>query len=50
MKNETNEIGKEVINLQIKALKKLKNTIDQSFNEAVRAIIKCKSKKVVDHE
>ena len=47
MKNEINEIGKEVINLQIKALKKLKNSIDQSFNEAVKVIIKCKSKVIV---
>ena len=47
MKNEINEIGKEVIDLQIKALKKLKNSIDQSFNAAVKAIIKCKSKVIV---
>ena len=47
MKNEINESGKDVINLQIKALKKLKNTIDQSFNKAVKAIIKCKSKVIV---
>ena len=44
MKNEINEIGKEVIDLQIKALKKLKNSIDKSFNDAVKAIIKCRSK------
>ena len=47
MKNEINEIGKEVIDLQIKALKKLKNSIDHSFNAAVKAIIKCKSKVIV---
>ena len=47
MKNEINEIGKEVIDLQIKALKKLKNSIDRSFNAAVKAIIKCKSKVIV---
>ena len=47
MKNEINEIGKEVIDLQIKALKKLKNSIDKSFNDAVKAIIKCKSKVII---
>ncbi len=40
MKNEISEIGKEVIDLQIKALKKLKNSINKSFNDAVKAIIK----------
>jgi arabinose-5-phosphate isomerase len=47
MKNEINEIGKEVIDLQIKALKKLKNSIDKSFNDAVHAIMKCKSKVII---
>ena len=47
MKNQINEIGKEVIELQIKALKKLKNSISSSFDEAVKAIIKCQSKVVV---
>ena len=47
MKKNTYEIGNDVIDLQIKALKKLKSAIDKSFNEAVRAITKCKSKVVV---
>jgi arabinose-5-phosphate isomerase len=47
MKNEINEIGKEVIDLQIKALKKLKSSIDKSFNKAVNLINKCKSKVIV---
>jgi arabinose-5-phosphate isomerase len=47
MKNEINNIGKEVIDLQIKALKKLKNSIDKSFEEAVKAISKCKSKVII---
>ena len=47
MKNKINEIGNEVIDLQIKALKKLKNSINQSFNEAVRAITNCKSKVII---
>ncbi len=46
MKNNI-EIGHSVIDLQVKALRKLKNTIDKSFNEAVKAIIKCKSKIIV---
>lgn len=41
------DIGKEVIDLQIKALKKLKNSIDQSFNDAVKLITKCKSKVIL---
>ena len=47
MKNEINEIGKSVIDLQIKALKKLKNSISNSFDEAVKAIFKCKSKVII---
>ena len=47
MRNELNEIGKEVIDLQIKALKKLKNSINKSFNDAVNAITKCKSKVII---
>ena len=47
MKKEINEIGKDVINLQIKALKKLKNSINQSFDQAVRSIFKCKSKVII---
>ena len=39
MKNETVVIAKNVIDLQIKALKKLKNVIDNNFNSAVNAII-----------
>ena len=47
MKNEINDIGKEVIDLQIKALKKLKSSINKSFEEAVKAISKCKSKVII---
>ena len=47
MKNEIIKIGNEVVDLQIKALKKLKSSINQSFNEAVKAIIKCKSKVII---
>ena len=47
MKYKYNEVGKEVIDLQIKALKKLKNSLDKSFDDAVRAIMKCKSKVII---
>jgi arabinose-5-phosphate isomerase len=47
MKNEDISIGKSVIDLQTKALKKLKNQIDDSFSYAVRAILKCKSKVII---
>ena len=47
MKNKINEIGKEVIDLQIRTLKKLKNSIDKPFEDAVRTINKCKSKVII---
>ncbi len=47
MKKEINEIGKEVINLQIKALKKLKGSINKSFEDAVKSIVNCKSKVII---
>ena len=47
MKKNINKIGKEVIDLQIKALKKLRGSINNSFDIAVRAIHKCQSKVIV---
>ena len=47
MSNEINQIGKEVIDLQIKALKKLKNSLNKSFDLAVKAIHKCNSKIII---
>ena len=47
MRNRINEIGKEVVDLQIRALKKLKNSINFSFDDAVNAILKCKSKVII---
>ena len=38
------KVAKEVIDLEIKALIKLKKSINQSFNLAVQQIIKCQSK------
>jgi arabinose-5-phosphate isomerase len=46
-KNDYKKIAKNVIDLEIKALKKLKNSISGSFNEAVEAIAKCQSKVIL---
>ena len=47
MKTEIINIGKEVIDLQIKSLKKLRNSVNDSFTKSVKAILKCKSKVIV---
>ena len=45
MKKENYKIiAKNVIELEIKALKKLKNSLNNSFDQAVDAIVKCQSK------
>jgi arabinose-5-phosphate isomerase len=46
-KKNYKKIAKNVIDLEIKALKKLKNSINDSFNEAVEAITKCQSKVIL---
>ena len=46
-KNNYTKIGRNVIDLEIKALKKLKNKLNQSFNNAVNAIVNCKSKVIL---
>ena len=46
-KRNYKKIAKEVIELEIKALKKLKNSIKNSFNEAVEAITRCQSKVIL---
>ena len=46
-KTNYKKIAKSVIDLEIKALKKLKNSINDSFNEAVEAISKCQSKVIL---
>jgi len=46
-KKNYKKIAKEVIDLEIKALKKLKSSINQSFNDAVDAIAKCQSKVIL---
>ena len=40
-------IAKDVINLEIKALQKLKKNINNSFNQAVKQIAKCQSKVIL---
>jgi len=46
-KKNYKKIAKEVIELEIKALKKLKKSINNSFNKAVEAISKCQSKVIL---
>ena len=46
-KKDYKKIAKTVIDLEIKALKKLKSSINNSFNEAVDAITKCQSKVIL---
>ena len=41
------KVAKEVIDLEIKALAKLKNNINDSFNLAVNQILKCQSKVIL---
>jgi len=41
------KIAKDVISLEIQALKKLKNSINNSFDQAVNAITKCQSKTIL---
>ena len=46
-KKDFRKTAKEVIDLEIKALKKLKKSISSSFNDAVRVIANCQSKVVL---
>ena len=46
-KKDYKKIAKNVIALEIIALKKLKNSINSSFNNAVEAITKCQSKVIL---
>ena len=41
------KVAKEVINLEIKALVRLKNSLNASFNLAVQEILKCQSKVIL---
>ena len=46
-KKDYKKIAKSVIDLEIKALKKLKKSINNSFNDAVEVITKCQSKVIL---
>ena len=46
-KKDYKKIAKSVIDLEIKALQKLKKSINHSFNDAVEAISKCQSKVIL---
>ena len=46
-KKDYKKIAKNVIDLEIKTLTRLKNSIGSSFNEAVEAITKCQSKVIL---
>ena len=46
-KKDYKKIAKNVIDLEIKALKKLKDSINNSFNSAVETITKCQSKVIL---
>ena len=47
MKKDFIKIAKEVINLEISGLIKLKKSLNNSFNEAVKEIAKCQSKVIL---
>ena len=47
MKKNFTQIGKKVIELEIKGLKRLKNSLGKSFNEAIDVISKCQSKVIL---
>ena len=46
-KKDYKKIARNVIDLEIKALSKLKKSINNSFNDAVEAIVKCQSRVVM---
>ncbi len=46
-KKDYKSIAKDVINLEIKALQKLKKSLNQNFNKAVDAIVNCQSKVIL---
>ena len=47
MKNSFSLIGKEVIQTEINALKKLKKSINKDFDKIIVSILKCKGKVVL---
>ncbi len=47
MKNDSLKTGKDVIELQIRALKKLKSSLDKNFTRTVNSLAKCQSKVII---
>ena len=47
MINNLENVAEQVLDLQIKALKKLKSSINKSFKDAVNLIARCKSKVII---
>ena len=47
MKKKFLKVAKDVINLEIKALEKLKKNLNNSFDLAVEQIVKCQSKVIL---
>ena len=47
MKKNYNNIAKKVIDLQVDALKKVKNSLGKSFNQAIDLLSKCQSKVIL---
>ena len=47
MKKDYSKLGRSVVDLQIKALKKVRKLIGNSFNEAIELLSKCKSKVIL---
>ena len=45
--NSIRKVAKNVLDLEILALKKLKKSINKTFDNAVNAIVNCKSKIIV---
>ena len=46
-KKNFKKIAKEVIDLEIKALQKLKKSLNKNFDKAVNAIVNCQSKVIL---
>ena len=46
-KTNFKKIAKEVIDLEIKALQKLKKALNKNFDKAVNAIVSCQSKVIL---
>ena len=47
MKKDFTKVGRQVIELQIQALKKIKKSLGSSFNETINTISKCQSKVIL---